>query len=257
MTYRIIETHCHLDYLKKRPLEDILLEAKAQGIEKIITIAVEPDNFDAALELAENHQAVYFTQGIHPHDAKLFTEDAFLKIKERANHPKMLAVGEIGLDFHYDNSPREIQAEVFKKQLEIAIEVNKPVVIHSRDADEQTITILKEYAPKMNRKGVIHSFTSGPELAQVAIDLGFCLGFNGIITFKTAENVREIVELCPLDKMIIETDAPFLTPVPHRGKENAPEYLPFILEKIAEIKKLAPTEIEQAVYKNSVDLFKF
>ena len=154
-----------------------------------------------------------------------------------------------------------ILQETFKKmflkgQLEIAIEVDKPVVIHSRDADEDTILILKEYAPKLKRKGVIHSFTSGPELAQVAIDQGFCLGFNGIITFKTAENVREIVKLCPIEQMIIETDAPFLTPVPHRGKENCPEYLPFILEKIAEIKNVEPAMIEQAVYHNSIELFK-
>jgi len=257
MTYKIIETHCHLDYLKHKPLEEILLEAKNQGIEKILTIAVEPANFDAAFELSKNHDEIYFTQGIHPHDAKLHTPEAFLTIKERASEPKMLAVGEIGLDYHYDNSPREIQKEVFKKQLEIAIEVNKPVVIHSRDADEDTISILKEYAPRLLKKGVIHSFTSGPELAQVAIDLGFYLGFNGIITFKTAQNVRDIVTLCPINRMLLETDAPFLTPVPHRGKENAPQYLPFILEKIAEIKNTKPADIEQACYQNSIDLFTF
>lgn len=257
MSYKIIETHCHLDYLKQRELAEILQAAKKNGVEKILTIAVEPDNFDAVYNLAQSHDEVFFTQGIHPHDAKLATEQAFRIIEQRANESKMLAVGEIGLDYHYDNSPREKQREVFKKQLEIAIKVNKPVVIHSREADEDTVAILKEYAPKLLKKGVIHSFTAGEQLAKSALDLGFYLGFNGIITFKNAQNVRDIVALTPLNRILIETDAPFLTPAPHRGKENAPEYLPFILEKIAEIKNEKPAVIEQACYQNAIDLFQF
>ncbi|MFT6633176.1 MAG: TatD DNase family protein [Bacteriovoracaceae bacterium] len=255
--YRIIETHCHLDYLKVKPLEDILLEAQKNGVEKILTIAVEPDNFDAVKELAQNNEIVYYSQGIHPHEAKLSTQESLNKIKSRVNEKKMLAVGEIGLDFHYNNSPKEIQIEVFKKQLEIAIEFNKPVIIHSRDADEDMITILKEYAPRMNMKGVIHSFTSTIELAKVAISLGFYLGFNGIITFKNAHNVREAVEICPIDRILLETDSPFLTPIPHRGKENSPANLPHILEKVAEIKKIEPKTVEEYCYKNSMNLFKF
>jgi TatD DNase family protein len=235
--YRIIETHCHLDYLKVKPLEDILLEAQKNGVEKILTIAVEPDNFDAVKELAQNNEIVYYSQGIHPHEAKLSTQES--------------------LNFHYNNSPKEIQIEVFKKQLEIAIEFNKPVIIHSRDADEDMITILKEYAPRMNMKGVIHSFTSTIELAKVAISLGFYLGFNGIITFKNAHNVREAVEICPIDRILLETDSPFLTPIPHRGKENSPANLPHILEKVAEIKKIEPKTVEEYCYKNSMNLFKF
>lgn len=257
MSYKIIETHCHLDYLKARPLNQILATSKAAGVEKILTISVEPDNFDAVRELAQTHEQIYFTQGIHPHDAKLATDEAFEIIKSRCSEEKMLAVGEIGLDFHYDNSPRDKQREVFKTQLQIAIDNKKPVVIHSRDADEDTISILNEYVPKLERKGVIHSFTSGLELAQTAIDLGMYLGFNGIITFKSAENVRDAVRLCPLEQIIIETDAPFLTPVPHRGKENSPEYLPFVIEKIAEIKEIDPKVVEKTVYQNSLDLFKF
>lgn len=257
MTYKIIETHCHLDYLKTKSLDETLASAKENGIEKIITISVEPDNFDAVKEIAQAHENVFYTQGIHPHDAKLATEESYQIIISRAREPKMVAIGEIGLDYHYDNSPREIQKEVFKTHLQIAIDANKPVVIHSRDADEDTIEILKEYAPKLKQKGVIHSFTAGKELAQVALDLGLYLGFNGIITFKKADNVREIVELCPLERILLETDAPFLTPVPHRGKENAPEYLPHILEKIAELKGVAPSEVEKQCYKNSIDLFKF
>jgi TatD DNase family protein len=255
--YKIIETHCHLDYLKVKPLEEILLEAKNNGVEKILTIAVEPDNFDAVQELALNNKDVYYSQGIHPHDAKLSTEESLNKIRSRVIEQKMLAVGEIGLDFHYNNSPREIQIQVFKKQLEIAIQYEKPVIIHSRDADEDMISILKEYAPRMTKKGVIHSFTSTIELAEVAISLGFYLGFNGIITFKNAKNVRDAVEICPLDKLLLETDSPFLTPVPHRGKENSPANLPHILEKVAEIKNVEPSLIEESCYQNSIDLFKF
>ncbi|MCO4755519.1 MAG: TatD family hydrolase [Bacteriovoracaceae bacterium] len=254
---KIIETHCHLDYLKGEPLEDILSKSQEAGVEKILTIAVEPDNFDAAYELGQKYEQVYFTQGIHPHDANLFTEEAFQKIKDRAKDPKMLAVGEIGLDYHYDNSPRDIQRDVFRRQMEIAIELDKPVVIHSRDADEDMITMLKELAPRLKRKGVIHSFTSTLELAQTALDLGFYLGFNGIITFKKAVEVREAVALAPIERILTETDSPFLTPVPHRGKENAPYRLPHIVEKIAQIKEMDENKVYSQTYQNAIDLFGF
>lgn len=254
--YKIIETHCHLDYLKDKPLEEIIQEAKDNGIEKIITIAVEPANLDAVWNLAKENEIVYFTQGIHPHDAKLATEESLKTISERCSEKKMLAVGEIGLDYHYDNSPRDIQRDIFKQQLEMAIEHNKPVVIHSRDADEDMIEILSSYGPRLNRKGVVHSFTSGEVLAKKALELGFYLGFNGIITFKSAKNVREIVEICPINRILLETDAPFLTPVPHRGKENSPSNLKYILEKVAEIKNISNEEVETACYQNSIDLFK-
>ncbi len=257
MTYRIIETHCHLDYLKLLPVEEILKNAKEQGVEKFLTISVEPDNFDVAKQLAEKFPEVYYTQGIHPHDAKLCNSSHLDIIKARCKSDKMLAVGEIGLDYHYDNSPRDVQRKVFQEQLQIAVEENMPVVIHSRDADEDMINILKEYAPQLKCKGVVHSFTSGPELAQTAIDLGFYLGFNGIITFKKADEVREIVKMCPLKQTLLETDAPFLTPVPHRGKENAPDKLPFILEKIAEIKSEEPNIVANTCYQNALDLFQF
>lgn len=238
-------------------MPEILQEAQAAGVEKIITISVEPDNFDVVKKIAEDNEIVFYSQGIHPHDAKQATEESFTTISARVKEPKMVAIGEIGLDYYYDHSPREVQKKVFRRQLEIAISTKKPVIIHSRDADEDMIEILQELAPRLEKKGVIHSFTSGRELAEQALALGFHLGFNGIITFKNAENVRDIVRLCPLDKILLETDAPFLTPVPHRGKENAPVHLPHILEKIAEIKKLAPAEVEVQCFKNSQTLFSF
>lgn len=254
---KIIETHCHLDYLKDLPIEEILTKSHDAGIEKIITISVEPDNFDKVRELALTYPQVYFTQGIHPHDAKLSTTQALDVISSRCGEDKMLAVGEIGLDYHYDNSPRDIQKDVFKAQLEIAIKHELPVVIHSRDADDDMISILNEYAPRMKRKGVIHSFTSTADLANCALKNDFYLGFNGIITFKKAKEVRDIVELCPIEKILTETDSPFLTPTPHRGKENAPYYLPFVVSKIAQIKNLPEQEVLIQTYKNAMDLFRF
>jgi len=255
--YKIIETHCHLDYLKEKSLEEIILESRQAGIEKIMTISVEPTNLDIAFELAQKHDIVYCSQGIHPHEARFADETSLKLIQSRQSESKVLAVGEIGLDYYYEHSPRDTQIKVFKQQLQIAIETNKPVIIHSREADEDMINILSEFAPKMKSKGVIHSFTSGKELAEKAIELGFHLGFNGIITFKNAANVREIVSLCPLNRILLETDSPFLTPMPHRGKENSPKYIPHILEKVAELKSVSPHEVETVCYQNSIDLFKF
>jgi TatD DNase family protein len=253
----IIETHCHLDYLKKNPLDEVFEKSKQAGVEKIVTIAVEPDNYDDVLKLAEEHEQVYFTQGTHPHDAKVMTDEAYEVIRSRSSHPKMVAVGEIGLDYHYDNSPREIQKEVFRKQLKLACELNKPVVIHSREAEEDTMAIMGEYADSLHRKGVIHSFTSTQELADFALSKGFYIGFNGIITFKSAKEVRGVLEQVPLDRILLETDAPFLTPVPHRGKENAPFYLPHIAEKVAEVKNVPVDQVINQCNSNSKKLFNF
>lgn len=251
----IIETHCHLDYLDAKDLAETISDAKRQQIEKIITIAVDPSNLDKVLKIATDNEIVFCTQGIHPHDAKEARQKDLDTIKERQCLEKVLAVGEIGLDYHYNNSPKAIQLKVFEEQLKIAVETNQPVVIHARDADEDMIRLLKEYAPKLTRKGVVHSFTSGPELANVALDLGFYLGFNGIITFKNAENVRDIVRLTPIEQILFETDSPYLTPVPHRGKENCPAFLPFIIEKIAEIKEVPVDILKKQVYLNSKKLF--
>lgn len=252
---KIIETHCHLDYLENEPLEDILKKSSEQGVEKIITISVEPENFDAVYALAQTHDQVYFTQGIHPHDAKKSTAEALKIIQQRCAHEKMVAVGEIGLDYYYNHSPRETQLEVFEQQLQIAIENNKPVVIHSREADEDMMEMLNKYGPKLPKKGVIHSFTSGIELAKKALKHDFYIGFNGIITFKKAQNVRDVLKEVPLERILIETDAPFLTPTPHRGKENAPFYLPFIGKRIAEEKEVDHSTVFEQVYKNSETLF--
>lgn len=251
----IIETHCHLDYLKENPLAQTLDNAKAAGIEKIITIAVSPDNLDTVIALTEQDPMLWGTQGVHPHDAEKYTPETAEKIRKQALNPRIVAIGEIGLDYFYDNADRAVQRQVFHDQLQIAADLDLPVVIHSREADEDTIEILKHFEASLKRKGVIHSFTSGPELAQYAIDQGFCLGFNGICTFNTAENVRDIIRMTPTENIILETDAPYLTPVPYRGKENASCYLPFVAEKVAEVKGVDMADFLPIVYANSQALF--
>ena len=162
----LIETHCHLDYLKALPLEEIRQKISEAGISKVITIGVDPLNLDKVMELSHQFGEIYFTQGIHPHDAKEATEVEFTKILERSRDKKMVAVGEIGLDYHYDNSPRDIQRKQFERQLQIAVDTDLPVVIHTREAEEDTMSILRNFSSSLKRKGVIHSFTSSMELAQ-------------------------------------------------------------------------------------------
>lgn len=253
--HAIIETHCHLDYLKERPLIETLDLASQVGVEKIITIAVSPENLETVMELTQQDSRLWGTQGIHPHDAEKFTEKTGTTIRHNALNERILAIGEIGLDYYYDNADRNVQRSVFETQLEIASDLDLPVVIHSRDADNDTIEILSKFEKRLHKKGVIHSFTSGPELAQYAIEQGFCLGFNGICTFNSAENVRDIIRMTPVENIILETDAPFLTPIPYRGIENASFYLPFIAEKVADVKNIPIETFLEQVYKNSEALF--
>lgn len=250
-----IETHCHLDYLKAEPLEDILQKMKDVGIQKTITIGVDPQNLDLVMDLSNRVENLYFTQGIHPHDSKDATDVEFEKIRERAQMPKMVAVGEIGLDYHYNNSPADVQRKVFERQLQLACDLDLPVVIHTREAETDTISILRNFSSKLKRRGVIHSFTSTIELAEFVLNEGFYIGYNGIITFKKAENVQEAVKLTPPERILFETDSPFLTPVPHRGKENAPYYLPFVAQKIAELKGIDLETLKTQVFHNSLTCF--
>ncbi len=251
----IIETHCHLDYLKDRPLQDTLAEAQRVNIERIITIAVSPDNLAAVRELAGSADWVYGTQGVHPHDAESYSDEAEAEIRAHVGSEKMVAVGEIGLDYFYDNADHSVQQEVFRRQLQIACDTDRPVVIHSREADDDTIGILQEFESTLKNRGVIHSFTSGPGLARYALDQGWCLGFNGISTFNKAENVRDIIRMTPIEQLLLETDSPFLTPVPYRGRENAPFYIPFVAEKIADVKGLPVEDVLTATYANSLRTF--
>lgn len=250
-----IETHCHLDYLKELPLEEIRQKIKEAGINKVVTIGVDPGNLDKVRDLAHTYPEIYYSQGIHPHGAKEATEVEFYKIIERSVEPKMIAVGEIGLDYHYNNSPPEVQRAAFERQLQIACDQDLPVIIHTREADEDTRAILQNFSKMLKRKGVIHSFTATKELAEFVLSEGFYIGFNGIITFKKAENVQEVVKITPVDRILFETDSPFLTPVPHRGKENAPYYLPYVAAKVAELKMIELESLKSQVFQNSLKCF--
>lgn len=251
----IIETHCHLDYLDAENLAATLEKSREIGIERIITIAVSADNLDRVLQLTRQFEYIWGTQGIHPHEAEAYGPDIDAVIRQNATDPRILAVGEIGLDYYYDHADRTSQRNAFEQQLQTASELDLPVVIHTREADEDTRDILRNLGGLLKKKGVIHSFTSSLALAEFCLDEGFMLGFNGITTFNRADNVREVVAATPLDKLLLETDAPYLTPVPYRGKPNAPYYLPFVAETIAEVKNMPVEELLAQAYVNSMRLF--
>lgn len=256
-SHPIIETHFHLDYLKHLSNDEIIFLCCKQNIQKMITIAVSPDNLNTVLELIEKYPTIYGTQGIHPHNAKDWNTEIKNQIITNLKNNKIVAVGEIGLDYHYTKSPKENQIAAFEEQLQIAVDFNLPVVIHTRDADEDTIAIIKNFAPLLKRRAVIHSFTSGLDLAKFALGLNFYIGFNGIITFKNAQNVRDALHITPVENILLETDAPFLTPDPFRGVENAPYYLPLIAKKIAIEKNIEIEILLKKIYENSIELFRF
>ena len=251
----IIETHCHLDYLEAEELAGTLARAAEVGIERIITIAVSPGNLDTVLSLANSHPTIWGTQGIHPHEAESYTPAVAACIRSRMSQPRILAVGEIGLDYHYDHADRAVQRSVFEQQLQIAVDTDMPIVVHTREADDDTRDILGNFSRQLARKGVIHSFTSSLALAEYCLGEGFSLGFNGIATFNAADNVREVIAATPLELMLLETDAPYLTPVPYRGKPNAPCYLPFIAEKVAQVKDCDIEQLLAQAWQNSIAVF--
>lgn len=254
-----IDTHAHLDYLKKGSVESILNESKEANVHKVITIAVDPTNQNKVCELAAQFHNVFSTQGIHPHDAKDFNqsvkENILQNISNNELRKKLVAIGEVGLDYHYDYSPKDVQRKVFEEFLQMSIDCKLPIIIHSREAEDDTIDIIKNFLPQLKFGGLFHSFTSNNSLAEFALNNDFYLGFNGIVTFKKAENVREILSMTPLEKILIETDAPFLAPLPHRGVENHPMFIPYIARAIADHKKIDINQLEQITMENAYRLF--
>jgi TatD DNase family protein len=231
-----IDSHCHLD--DKRFAEDldaVLDRAAAAGVTRILTIGTGngPPEIDRAVRLADRYPQVYASIGVHPHDASKVTPQTYDDLRALATHPKVVAFGEIGLDYHYDFSPREIQREAFIEQLKLAREVNLPITIHTREAWDDTMSILREH---WSGEGIMHCFTGDPPQAQQALDMGFHLSYGGVLTFKTAENIRESARITPSARLLIETDAPYLAPVPHRGKRNEPAMMVETARKLAEIR---------------------
>lgn len=252
---KIIETHCHLDYLSGDELVSTLSRSRDVGVEKIITIAVSTDNQEVVREIADSDPDVWCTQGLHPHEAASWSSSFNQDLQSNATHPKVLAIGEIGLDYYYEHADPKIQIAAFEGQLAVAIEHKKPVVIHTREAEEDTKAVLSGVSSSLSRRGVIHSFTSSLDLAEFCLEEGFYLGFNGIATFKNAENVREVIRQTPIERILLETDAPYLTPVPYRGVPNAPFYLPFIAQTVANLKQVSVEELLSITYQNSLDCF--
>lgn len=251
----IIESHCHLDYLEEPELPAILEKSRGVGVESFITIAVSPANLARVRELTRLAPDIWGTQGIHPHEAASWSDEVEAAVRAGAQDERIVAVGEIGLDYYYDHAERSVQCRAFEAQLQVAAELDMPVVIHTREADGDTRAILQDYSTALARKGVIHSFTSSLALAEFCLGEGFMLGFNGITTFNQAENVREVVAATPVERILLETDTPYLTPAPYRGKPNAPYYLPFIAERVAELKQLEVEELLGQVYGNTQALF--
>ncbi|HZM98976.1 MAG TPA: TatD family hydrolase [Pyrinomonadaceae bacterium] len=225
----LIDSHAHIDGPEFDGDRDEIIErAKAAGISTILNVGTgDPHSgaFERAVALGQKHESVYTAIGTHPHDARLYDDAAEEKIKTLVKSDRVLAWGEIGLDFHYDNSPRDVQVAVFRRQLRAACECNLPVVIHTREAETETIEILKSEYDGAERRGVFHCFSGSKDLAQRAIELGFMISFSGIVTFKKADELRAVAREVPLDRLLIETDCPYLTPIPYRGKRNEPAYV--------------------------------
>jgi len=250
-----IDTHCHLDILESTP-EETIIEAKQAGVQRMVTIAVDGPSLDFVSSTVQEFPAVYGSVGFHPHDASKLTKSLLHKIRQLAEEQhKLIAIGEIGLDYHYMNSPAEIQQHAFRKQLQLAVEVNLPVILHSREAETDTLNILQEFPVPSH--GVAHSFTSSIEMARTLVEMGWYLGMNGIVTFKNAEDLRKVVRWLPLDRLLLETDSPFLAPIPFRGKPNKPAHIPAIATFIAELREISLEELAQQTSENAQRLFNF
>ena len=252
----LIDSHCHLDDKQfAADRDETIARALAAGVEAMLAIGSGdgPPDLEAAVRLADRYPFITATIGVHPHDAGKATPETLQSLRTLAAHPKVVAVGEIGLDYHYDFSPREVQRQAFAAQLAIAREASLPIVIHTREAWDDTLALLREH---WHGPGVLHCFTGGPEQARHALDLGFHLAFGGVITFPKAESTRESARLTPLDRLLVETDCPYLAPVPHRGKRNEPAFLLETVKHLATIRGVTPAAIAEATTRNFRALFK-
>jgi TatD DNase family protein len=249
-----IDSHAHIDGQEfDVDRNEVIERAHAAGVSVILNVGTgdpHSDAFERAVELGRKHESVYTAIGTHPHDARLYDDAAEQKIKTLINNEHVIAWGEIGLDFHYDNSPREVQVEVFKRQLRAARECDLPVIIHTREADSETIEILQSDYAGAQRRGVFHCFSGSMELAQRAIEIGFMISFSGIVTFKKAEDLRKIAKQVPLDRLLIETDCPYLTPIPYRGKRNEPSYVVEVARCLAGVNGVEVEEMGRITSEN-------
>ncbi len=248
----LVDTHAHLNLPNfKKDLEEVIARAKEAGVVAIINVGIDLKTSIKALELAHAHDGLWATAGLHPHEVKKATEETYETLKALFQDPKIVAVGEIGLDYAKEYSPRGLQREHFARQLALARELQKPVVIHSREAPD-IMEILRQELPE---KFVFHCYAGDKREAREILDLGGYISITGIVTFPKAENIREIVRYVPLERLMAETDCPFLTPVPHRGKRNEPAFVRYVVEKIAELKGVSFEECARITTKNARDFF--
>ena len=251
----LVDSHCHLDDRQfSADRDETIARARAAGVESMLAIGSGdgPPDLEAAIRLADRYPFIRATVGVHPHDASKATSETFDRLRGLAAHLQVAAIGEIGLDYHYDFSPRDVQRSVFSAQLSIAAQASLPIVIHTREAWDDTLAILRE---RWNGPGVLHCFTGPPEQARQALDLGFHLAFGGVVTFPKAESTRESARLAPLDRLLVETDCPYLAPVPHRGKRNEPAFLLETVKYLAMVRGAAPQDIAAATTRNFHALF--
>lgn len=253
----LIDTHCHIQTEEFDEDRDAMLErAKEAGVDTLIVVGGAGDlsTNDKAVRLAEEHPGVYATVGMHPHDAKDVAAEDMERLRDLSRHPKVVAIGETGLDFHYDHSPRRIQRDMFERFVALAVETALPIVVHNRESDREVAETIRAQGGGALR-GVIHCFTSDAVAARRFLDLGFYLSFSGIVTFKNAEGLRDVARRVPADRLLIETDAPFLAPVPRRGRRNEPAYVRFVAETLAQVRGVAVDQIADAVSQNARMLF--
>lgn len=249
-----IDVHTHINMLESDP-KAVITAAGENGVTCMITIGTGIDDHPKIVELVKEFApTVYGTLGFHPHDAKTYAPEGEAYMKAHFNDPGIVAVGEIGLDYYYSHSNHDVQKVVFRRQLELAAEYNLPVEIHTRDAEADTIEILKEYKGQV--RGLMHCFTGTQWLADEALKLGYNISISGVVTFKTAEALRATVKTVPLDRLHIETDAPFLTPVPFRGKKNEPALIIHTAKIVAELKGVSLSELAESTTQNARNLFK-
>ncbi len=270
----LTDTHCHLDFNKFDEDRDAVIQRSLETrIERILIPGLDLESSQAAIKLAESHPTIYAAVGFHPTDLDKFSENAFDEIKKLASHAKVVAVGEIGIDYYWvkEREERAFQIEILRRQLAFAASVNNPVIIHMREEEDAWFgqasidllqnlrewhkTLIVENHPLAEKPGVLHSFNGNLETAQKAIELNFYIGVTGPVTYKNAEQKRQIIRQLPLARLLIETDAPFLTPVPHRGKRNEPAFVAYIADKIAEIHKTTREQVAQMTTTSAARLF--
>jgi TatD DNase family protein len=252
----LIDTHCHLDFPDlANALPDVLARARTSGVGRMITISTHVARVASYRALAEAHDEVFFTVGTHPHYADSELDVTAGQLVALAEHPKCVGIGEAGLDYHYDKSPRSAQARGLRTHIAAARETQLPLVIHARAADDDMIAILTEEHAAGAFPAVLHCFSSGPDLARRGIELGFYLSMSGILTFKASDELRAIARDAPLDRLLVETDAPYLAPVPHRGKRNEPAFVAHTAAALAGIKGLSADAIAEATTANAMRLF--